>query len=92
MRGHQRWITSAPRKLRENGGITQRRVEALCLNGQIHGAGRIIPKSAEKPIDGRTKASKHKNKPLEYGLTLEANRVIEMVNGTMAIESMPLTD
>ena len=78
-------------------GITQRRVEVLCMNGQIHGVERIgnmwlIPKSAEKPIDGRTKAAKQQNKPLEYGLTLETNRVIEMVNGTMAIESMPLTD
>ena len=78
-------------------GITQRRVEALCLNNQIHSAERIgnmwlIPKSAEKPVDGRTKAAKQQNKPLEYALTLETNHVIEMVNGTMAIESMPLTD
>ena len=48
--------------------ITQRRVEVLCLNGQVDGAERIgnmwlIPKSAEKPIDGRTKAAKRLKKP-----------------------------
>ena len=78
-------------------GITQRRVEVLCLNGQVRGAERIgnmwlIPKSVEKPIDGRTKAAKQQNKPLEYAHALETERLIEMVNGTMAIESMPLTD
>ena len=78
-------------------GITQRRVEVLCLNGQVHGAERLsnmwlIPKSAEKPVDGRTKAAKQLKKPLEYTLTLETERTIEMVNGTMAIENMPLTD
>ena len=80
-----------------NWGITQRRVEVLCLNGQVHNAERIgnmwlIPKNAEKPIDGRTKAAKQQHKPLEYALTLETERVIGMVNGTMAIENMPLTD
>jgi hypothetical protein len=78
-------------------GITQRRVEVLCLNGQVYGAERIgnmwlIPKSADKPIDGRTKAAKQHKKPLEYAHTLEAERTIEMVNGTMAIENMPLSD
>jgi hypothetical protein len=77
--------------------ITQRRVEALCVNGQVHGVERVgnmwlIPKSADKPIDGRTKAAKQLNKPMEYALTLEPERVIEMVNGTMAIEFTPLTD
>ena len=77
-------------------GITQRRVEVLCLNGQVHGVERIgsmwlIPKNAEKPIDGRTKAAKLKRKMPEYRLTLDTDRVIGMVNGTMAIEYMPLT-
>ena len=45
-------------------GITQRRVEALCLNGQVNGVERIgsmwlIPKNTEKPIDGRSKTAKH---------------------------------
>ena len=47
----------------EKWGITQRRVEILCMNGQVHGVERIgrmwlIPKDAQKPIDGRTKAAK----------------------------------
>lgn len=78
-------------------GITQRRVEVLCLNSQVRGAERVgnmwlIPKRAKKPIDGRTKAAKQLKKPLEYAQTLEAGRIIEMVNATMAIENMPLTD
>ena|GEM_PF-972916 len=43
-------------------------------------------------MDGRTKTAKLQNKPLEYALTLEMDRVIEMVNGTMAIDGIPLTD
>lgn len=44
-------------------GLTQRRVEVLCDKGRISGAYRLgrawaIPKHAEKPIDGRTKAAK----------------------------------
>ena len=78
-------------------GISQRRVEVLCLNGQVHGVERmgsmwLIPKSAEKPIDGRTKAAKQKKKTPEYRLALDPDRVIGMVNGTMAIENMPLTN
>jgi hypothetical protein len=47
----------------EQWGITQRRVEALCVSGRVNGAERIgkmwlIPKSTPKPIDGRTKAAK----------------------------------
>jgi len=77
--------------------VTQRRVQALCENGQVCGAERVgnmwlIPKPAQKPIDGRTKAAKLQNRPVEYVLPLETERVIEMVNGTMAIENMPLTD
>ena len=44
-------------------GIKIRRVQALCERGQIESATRlgkiwVIPKSAPKPIDGRTKAAK----------------------------------
>ena len=44
-------------------GITQRRVEVLCMNGQVQGVERVgnmwlIPKNAEKQIDGRTKTAK----------------------------------
>jgi len=47
----------------ERWGITTRRVQALCENNQIPSATRLgkvwaIPKSAPKPIDGRTKAAK----------------------------------
>ena len=78
-------------------GITQRRVEVLCSTGRIQGVERIgrtwlIPKNADKPIDGRTKASKQHHKPLEYEQTLEIDHIIEMVNGTMAMEGLPLTE
>jgi hypothetical protein len=77
--------------------ITQRRVEALCQNRQICNVERIgntwlIPKGAVKPIDGRTKTAKQQKKTLEYQYTLNPDFVIEMVNGTMAIEGMPLTE
>ncbi len=44
-------------------GISTRRLQTLCANGKIEGATRfgkawMIPKTAQKPIDGRTKASK----------------------------------
>ncbi|MBQ8605218.1 MAG: hypothetical protein IJ408_00635 [Clostridia bacterium] len=47
----------------EKWGITPRRLQTLCLNGKIEGATRfgktwMIPKDAQKPIDGRTKASR----------------------------------
>lgn len=57
------WIT--PKQAAEKWSITERRVEALCSNGQVEGAirlGRIwlIPAKAEKPIDGRTKEARQK--------------------------------
>ena len=56
------WMT--PQQAAEKWGITDRRIQALCANGQIDGAirlgrGWLIPKSALKPIDGRTKAAKN---------------------------------
>jgi len=56
------WIT--PRQASEQWGITERQVQALCLKGKIDGVVRLghvwlIPKDAEKPLDGRTKASKN---------------------------------
>jgi len=55
------WIT--PQQAAEQWGITDRRVQALCVNGQIKGAvrlgrGWLIPKNTPKPLDGRTKAAK----------------------------------
>jgi hypothetical protein len=81
----------------EKWGITQRRVEVLCVNGQVQGVERIsnmwlIPKGAAKPIDGRTKAAKQQKKSMDCILVLDAERIIGMVNSTMAMENMPLTD
>jgi len=50
------WIT--PLDAAEKWGVTERRVQALCKNGQIEGVIRIkkswfIPKDAPKPTDGR---------------------------------------
>jgi len=47
----------------EKWGISPRRLQILCAEGKIEGAIRfgkawMIPKTAQKPIDGRTKASK----------------------------------
>ena len=55
------WIT--PREAGGKWGITDRRVQELCVNGQIEGVirfrrGRLIPKDAQRPIDGRTKAAR----------------------------------
>ena len=56
----------AYRKIEEcaqNWGISVRRVQALCADGKIPGVMRVgrdwlIPKTAEKPMDGRTKAAR----------------------------------
>jgi excisionase family DNA binding protein len=55
------WIT--PQQAADQWGITDRRVQALCVNGQIDGAvrlgrGWLIPKNTPKPPDGRTKVVK----------------------------------
>ena len=52
------WIT--PQQAAEKWGITDRRVQALCANGQVEGAvklgrGWLIPIDAPKPKDGRVK-------------------------------------
>ena len=45
-------------------GISERRVQVLCVNGQVDGTERfggkvwLIPKDAPKPLDGRTKEAK----------------------------------
>lgn len=55
------WLT--PEEAGTLWGIKARRVQALCANGKIHGVVRkgrmwLIPKSAPKPVDGRTKIAK----------------------------------
>ena len=57
------WLT--PGEICEKWGIKERRVQAMCSNGQIIGAVRkgrmwLIPANTKKPIDGRTKAAKQK--------------------------------
>lgn len=52
------WITA--QQAADKWGITARRVQALCANGQIEGIQRLgrawlIPKDAPKPADGRAK-------------------------------------
>ncbi len=47
-------------------GISPRRIQKLCLDGKIDGAVRfgrawMIPKDAQKPIDGRTKESRNED-------------------------------
>jgi excisionase family DNA binding protein len=50
------WIT--PQQAAEKWGVSARRVQALCINGQINGTiklGRVwlIPKDTLKPYDGK---------------------------------------
>jgi len=83
------WIT--PEDAARKWGIKARQVQALCTDGKVEGAvkvGRVwlIHKNAPRPIDGRTKAAKSAN------ASIDAERIIGEVNGTMAIEGMPLTD
>jgi hypothetical protein len=51
-------------------GITTRRVQVLCDNNQIEGVMRlgriwVIPKNAQKPLDGRTKIAKSRKNNAE---------------------------
>ena len=55
------WLT--PLQVAEKWKITERQVQALCLQGKVSGAVKVskvwlIPKDAPRPIDGRTKAAK----------------------------------
>jgi hypothetical protein len=59
------WMTV--KEASELWGITTRRIQILCDNGQVIGAQRlgymwVIPKGTLKPIDGRTKAAKQNKK------------------------------
>lgn len=60
-------------EIAEKWGISKRRLQTLCADGKIQGATRfgkvwMIPKTTQKPLDGRTKASKaevlEKNMPM----------------------------
>jgi len=55
------WIT--PLQASEKWGITERQVQSMCSHGKIRGVVRLskvwlIPKDAQRPIDGRTKVAK----------------------------------
>jgi len=55
------WMT--PQDAAEKWGISNRRVQALCANGQVKGVVRLkgawlIPKGTPKPPDGRTKSGR----------------------------------
>jgi hypothetical protein len=77
-------------------GISQRRVQVLCDNGRVSGAERlgndmwVIPNGTPKPLDGRTKMAKRQHNPGIMPRDME--RLIGEVNGTMAMEGMPLTE
>jgi hypothetical protein len=77
-------------------GISQRRVQVLCDNGRVSGAERlgndmwVIPIGTPKPLDGRTKTAKQEHHSVAISRDIE--HLIGEVNGTMAIEGMPLTD
>jgi hypothetical protein len=51
----------------EKWGITERQVQSLCSQGKINDATKLgrawlIPKDAQRPLDGRTKTAKAQKK------------------------------
>jgi hypothetical protein len=59
------WLT--PEEAGAKWGLKTRRVQTLCSDGRITGAVRkgrvwLIPINTQKPIDGRTKLGKNRNK------------------------------
>jgi hypothetical protein len=64
------WIT--PQQAADQWGITDRRIQALCANGQVDGTVRLgkvwlLPKNSPKPIVGRTKAAKQGKTAIDGG-------------------------
>lgn len=64
------WIT--PKQAAEKWGISDRRVQALCANGQIEEAVKfglvwLIPKNTPKPPDGRSRNGRKQTKKMEGG-------------------------
>jgi len=62
------WIS--PQQAADKWGVSARRVQALCINGQIDGVQRmgrvwLIPKNAPKPADGRVKNGRKPTKGIE---------------------------
>ncbi|MCL2862652.1 MAG: DNA cytosine methyltransferase [Methanimicrococcus sp.] len=81
------WLT--PKEAGVKWGIKTRRVQALCLKGQINGAVRIdrfwlIPKNTPKPIDSRTKIKKQLHSQVNEIDTVKDNnkpRLISLFSG-----------
>lgn len=67
------WITA--QEAAHAWGITDRRVQVLCADGKIEGVirlkrGWLIPKGAQKPLDGRAKNGRKpamRQKEKDYG-------------------------
>ena len=62
------WIS--PQQAADKWGVSARRVQALCINGQIYGVQRmgrvwLIPKDAPKPADGRAKNGRKPTKGIK---------------------------
>ncbi|HOM97734.1 MAG TPA: helix-turn-helix domain-containing protein [Acetomicrobium sp.] len=71
---NMQWLT--PEEVSVEWGIKARRVQALCLKGQIPNAVRkgrmwLIPKGTSKPIDGRTRAAKQLNGRVDNTINAE---------------------
>lgn len=59
------WISA--QEAADKWNITLRQVQSLCLHGKIEGVKRLgkiwlIPKEAERPVDGRTLAGKEQKR------------------------------
>ena len=66
------WIT--PQEAADEWGVTDRRVQALCANGQVEGVirlkrGWLIPKGTPKPIDSRKNNGRKSTKKNDNGDT-----------------------
>jgi hypothetical protein len=64
------WMTT--KEASEKWGLTMRRIQILCERKQIDNVVRmgnmwLIPKAAEKPLDGRTKEAKIKKRGQNTG-------------------------
>jgi predicted site-specific integrase-resolvase len=62
------WMTT--KEAAELWGVKVRQVQTLCERGMIEGVTKksdvwLLPKSAAKPVDGRTKAAKQAKAPNE---------------------------
>jgi len=71
------WIS--PQQAADKWGVSARRVQALCINGQISDVQRmgrvwLIPKDAPKPSDGRARNGRKPIKSLNKKLNVDEDR------------------